>query len=103
MSRPICVIYFPEDYPLYKDGKIVEPMSLMKELNGWNADNDVHKNEVQERFGGYMYWCFSKPDIGAPEFQVFHPKDFTEADYKELEQLVMNKLKEITDVPANRE
>ena len=68
-----------------------------------NGIDEKYKDEVEDRFGGYMYWCFTKYDIDAPEFQVFHPKDFTESDYVQLKEFVINEINKITNVPTNGE
>lgn len=93
--KPICVIYFPKYFSMSRSDLILDPFELMKELNGWGREGILYPDE--DRFGGYQYWCFHKEEITAPEFKVFHPKDFTEADYEELKQLVMSKLNEPKD------
>jgi hypothetical protein len=80
-SKPICVIYFP--WP-----NSFNPTELMAIFNGW----DEGKGKRQEGFEGYLWFCFIKYGIEAPEFQVFHPKDFTDIQFEELKQLVLNNL-----------
>ncbi len=97
--KPICLIYLPTDYSFSESGLIVKPIELMRELNMWQDDRR-HSVSDEDAYGGYMYWCFKKEGITEPEMQVFHPKDFTEANYEELKELLLNKLKEMQDAAA---
>ena len=85
-TKPICVIYFPDNYNV-GPGRI-NVNELMRTFNGW----DESKGKPQSGFEGYMWFCFIKYDIDAPEFQVFHPKDFTDIQFEELKQLVLSNL-----------
>jgi hypothetical protein len=84
MIKPICVIYLPVDSPIYDGGQQLTPVEVMSALNGWDK-----KSEQREEFKDYLWFSFQKQGIGSPEFQVFHPKDFTEIQFNELKQLVL--------------
>lgn len=88
--KPICVMYFPNNFSLM-GGRMLDPLALMKELNGWRD----YDRDPKDPFGGYVWWCFFKDGITAPELQVFHPKDFTESNYQELKELVLNHIQNI--------
>lgn len=93
MVKPICVIYFPADYTFTDRSKRIDTLELMTELNGWETRNDNRCPVEGEKYGGYMYWCFIRDNITEPQFEVFHPKKFTKANYEELKKLVMQNLK----------
>jgi len=82
--KPICVIYFPELFTL---NGLNNPLELATVLNGWDS-----KRESRPEFLDYLWFCFTKEDITAPEFQVFHPKDFTDIQLEELKSLVLNSI-----------
>lgn len=90
--KPIVVIYLPENFSIGLSGNA--PMELMKSLNG----NFGHKDEANviytDYFKDYYWFAFYKPEIQAPEFEVFYPKDFTEIDYKSLETLIHTALQQ---------
>lgn len=94
--KPIVVIYLPENYSV--DGRDREdaPMELMKALNG-NFGNNVESDRIYPDYWKEYYWfCFTKYGmIDAPEFKVFHPKDFTDIQFQELKDMVMADLEEM--------
>jgi len=99
--KPICVMYFPVDFTFHPSGMKIDLVDLMSEFNGWPSNSSKREQrDVGDSFGGYMYWCFHKENITEPELQVFHPKNFTKIQYKELKELLLNKLKEMNDVPT---
>jgi len=85
MPKPICIIYLPTDFNL---PGISSPTHLAYALNGWE-----YKTEQRPEIKEYLWFCFTKEGITAPEFQVFHEKDFTEIQYNELKELIINELK----------
>ena len=98
--KPICVMYFPVDFSFKKSGKIDDLVDLMVQFNGWPSEKYKQMDSTNDAFGGYMYWCFHKDGITEPEIQVFHPKNFTKIQYEELKELLLNKLKEMNNVPT---
>jgi hypothetical protein len=88
--KPIVVIYVPDDFSFSEGGMIIKPLDLMKELNGWGDAS----RRISDSYEGYCWWCFFKQGITEPEFKVFYPKDFTDADYKSLETLIQQALKD---------
>lgn len=86
--KPICVIYLPDNFDL-SDGRDMASNRLMSILNGWDEKVVMDRRNYWE---GYLWFCFPKLNIDAPEFQVFHPKDFTEIQYQELKDMVMKEL-----------
>lgn len=92
MAKPICVIYLPSELSLSAGGKIITPNDLMSILNGW--DDEV----LQDRkhfWSDYLWFSFYKHEIDAPEFKVFHEKDFTEIQYEELKKLVLDSINQL--------
>lgn len=87
--KSICVMYFPKDFS-FVDDRTIEPFKLMKELNRW-----AEYESMDNSYGGYIWWCFFKENITEPELQVFHPKDFTEIQYQELRDMVMEEIKKL--------
>lgn len=85
--QPICVMYFPRYYS-FRGDRLVDPLHLMKELNGWG---DIHR-DAKDPIRGYIWWCFFKENITEPELKVFHPKNFTKVQYEELKQLVLTEI-----------
>jgi hypothetical protein len=86
-AKPICVIYLPEHWSfgnMDRDGA----SELMKALNG-GFGNDDNRVQYTDYWKEYYWFCFTKYDIEAPEFKVFHAKDFTEIQFNELKDLIM--------------
>ncbi len=95
MSKPICVIYLP--YSLDGgNGRMLTPVDLMSALNG----RDDSKHKPDDYWKDYLWFSFYKDDIIAPEFQVFHEKDFTEIQYEELKELLEKSLTELSKIKA---
>jgi len=86
--KPICVMYFPTDFSFGGGGRLIDPLYLMKELNGWSSDMPNPRTGMDD----YIWWCFFKQNITEPELQVFHPKDFTPIQFEELKTLVLTEL-----------
>jgi len=93
MAKPICVIYLPDELALSGGGKIINPSDLMNLLNGW-GDKDKYRHT--DYWQDYLWFSFYKDGITEPEFKVFHEKDFTEIQYEELKQLVLNSIESVT-------
>jgi len=95
-SKPIVVIYLPENLVIGRMGKNA-PMELMRALNG-NFGEQVPNNQIQynDYWKDYYWFSFYKRDIDAPEFQVFYAKDFTETNFEELKQTVLDAIEQQT-------
>lgn len=91
-ARPICVIYFPSTF-VGSDKDRGWIYNYMRFLNGEQDDGSNWKHS--EYFTEYYWFCFYKDGINEPEFQVFHEKDFTEIQYTELKELVLNNIQNI--------
>lgn len=89
--KPICVIYLPKDFDL-GTGQDKSSNKLMSILNGWDTEVAANRKNYWE---GYLWFCFTKSDIDAPEFEVFHPKDFTYIQFEELKEMVMDEIKKL--------
>ena len=87
MTKPICVIYIPDDLDL-GNGRVIAPSELMRILNGW----DKEKYRTDDYWADYLWFSFFKSDIDAPEFQVFNGENLTEIQYEELKQLILNSI-----------
>lgn len=92
MAKPICVIYLPEDFSI--DGRSDAAMTLMKALNNNWGEPDRHIT-YSDYWQDYYWFCFVKHSIDAPEFEIFHEKDFTEIKFQELKDLVLAKMEEM--------
>jgi len=93
MPKPIVVIYFPDNF--YLGPNDASPASIMHVFNGDHPRIEPHPAMLD-----YLWFCFSKYGIDAPEFQVFHPKDFTEIEFNDLKQIVLNHLNENYKQPS---
>lgn len=87
MAKPICIIYIPEHYSVGTRGNrwIFEYADF---LNGnQNPDSNISwgKSEV---YSDYLWFCFPKDEIDAPEFKIFYDKDFTPIEFEELKKLI---------------
>lgn len=98
--KPIVVIYLPESFSM--DGRMDDaPMQLMRALNQ-NFGDGEHKGLVYSSYWKDYYWfAFTKFGIEAPEFKVFHPKDFTDIQFQELKDLVIADLEAMKTTPTN--
>lgn len=87
MAKPICVIYFPETMQttLGDRGWIYNYMRFL------NGEKDLPMKS-SDYFTEYYWFCFYKYEIDAPEFEVFHEKDFTDIQYNELKELVLKSI-----------
>lgn len=90
MAKPICIIYFPENYSSVIPSNNNWIYEYMGFLNGEGGKNS--KWEKSDYFTDYYWFCFYKYDINAPEFQVFHEKDFTDIQYQELKEMITRNL-----------
>lgn len=91
--KPICVIYFPDSFYTNKERHWI--YEYMRYLNGEQSDGSIKWSDRKDYWNQYYWFCFYKQDITEPELQVFHPKDFTEANYQELKDLVMKEIEKI--------
>ena len=78
MPKPIVVIYLPENYTTLDPNSSVS-VTLMQNLN--------------DTLGDYYWFCFPKYDIDEPEFKVFYEKDFTDAKFEELSNIISEGMK----------
>ena len=85
MAQPICVMYVPREFSFTAGGRIVEPLDLMKEFNGWGSEG---RFEPRAPLGDYRWFCFFKDGITEPELKTFYDKDFTPLQYEELKELI---------------
>lgn len=95
-AKPIAVLYLPENIFFDQNESVA---SMMATLNAWGDEG-----KPAPGLEGYLWFVFKKRDLETPELQVFHPKDFTEIQFQELKQLVINNLPTKTptkDLPFN--
>ena len=97
MSKPICIIYFPETYCSIPNNRewIYEYMSYL------NGDRNNKFSWMKHDFYDYHWFCFYKDDISEPEFKVFYEKDFTEIKFEELKQIVNNSIEKYKNEKVN--
>lgn len=86
MTKPICLLYFPENFVGGHDSNWI--YKFMRSLNG-ETDGEWKPNE---RTQDYIWFCFYKDNITEPELQVFHEKDWTDIQQQELKELILNLL-----------
>ena len=79
-AQPICVIYLPENFSIYKSGRQMDPGEMMDVLNG----RDKTCEDFGKPLGGYLWFVFPKPGIAAPELQTFYEKDMKEITWEEI-------------------
>lgn len=77
MAKPICVIYY---YP---------------EINGNRIDNSELNISMSKVMTDYYVFCVPsyRAEDGSQEsleFKVYHEKDFTEIQYAELKEIILN-------------
>lgn len=89
MAQPISIIYFPYNYVNRQ-----EIDKIVFHLNGWD---DNSKENPPNPLGGYLWFCFEKDGIDAPEFVVYYEKDFNEIKYEELKALIIENLSKTQD------
>lgn len=100
--KPIVVIYFPDNF--YIGNGEHAPTLMMKALNGGFGGNEKLSDKIKytDYWNQYYWFCFEKHDIDAPEFQVFHPKDFTDIQFEELKKMVSDAIVNLkTTTPIN--
>jgi len=81
MAKPICLVYFNSEYITNIN---IKGLDLTKGLQNYLED--------------YYVLCVPKDngDVESIDLKVFHEKDFTEIQYKELKELIESELKNIT-------
>jgi hypothetical protein len=85
--KPICVIYLPPHFSMgYELDAAMELMIALNNGFGQPSDSTRHYTDYWK---DYYWFCFTKYDIEAPEFKVFHCKDFTEIQFQELRDLIL--------------
>ena len=95
MAKPICVIYLPLEFHFGND-RDNSPMDLMTALNGNFGEEKSHdKIKYTDYWKEYYWFSFFKDGIDAPEFKVFHEKDFTEIQFQELKSMIEAQLEEM--------
>ena|ERR1044071_10163837 len=98
--KPIVVIYLPENFSI--DGQMEDgPMKLMRALNNNFGDKGDDRIIYSDYWKDYYWFAFTKYDIDAPEFKVFHPKDFTDIQFQELKDMVLADLEAMKTTPKN--
>jgi len=96
--KPIVVIYLPEGWSfgnMDRDGAT----EMMKALNGGFGNTEDNRMHYSDYWKDYYWFCFTKYDIDAPEFKVFHPKDFTEIQFNELKDMILADLEGMKTKP----
>lgn len=88
MAKPICVIYFPDNFYDERDRSWI--YDYMWFLNG---EKSKGRKTPSQYFTQYYWFCFHKEGITEPEFKVFHEKDFTEIQFEELKKMVLDAIK----------
>ncbi len=90
--KPIVVIYLPRNFVVDGNGDDA-PMELMRALNNNFGIKDEDTGRKYPDYWTQYYWfCFTKSGIDAPEFEVFHAKDFTEIQFQKLKDKVLTDL-----------
>ena len=89
MTKPICVIYFPESFIGDRERSWI--FDYMRYLNG-EQDGIDGKMRPSNYWSDYYWFCFYKDGISEPELKVFYEKDFTEIQFNELKSLVMESI-----------
>jgi len=102
MAKPIAVIYLPEYFHIGgMNGHDSASMELMKILNGnFGMESSDSNISYPDYWNQYYWFCFPKFNIDVPEFKVFHEKDFTEAQFYELKEMVEIGMKQIAEQAA---
>lgn len=90
MIKPIAVIYIPNSFS-NGTGERVRTFEL---ANAFNGENDTIYYVNKELYKDYLWFCFPTDDKDFT-MEVFHPKDFTEAQYSELKELITNEINKI--------
>lgn len=95
MAKPIAIIYFPDNW-VDNMGERNWIYEYMAYLNGELRESDIRKWPESKGYWKDYYWfCFYNHDITAPNIIVYHEKDFTDIQYKELEKLIFKNIEEI--------
>lgn len=89
MIKPIAVIYIP--YNVVDSAGIFNVWEFAIALNGEDNTKYVVNKEL---YKDYLWFCFPTDDKDFT-MEVFHPKDFTEAQYSELKELITNEINKI--------
>lgn len=94
--KPIVVIYFPDNFYI-GNGENAATL-MMKALNGNFGGNDNLSDKIKytDYWNQYYWFCFEKRDIESPEFQVFHPKDFTYIQFDEMKKMIAEAMEDLT-------
>ena len=94
--KPIVVINLPMNFTL--SGGYNAPMELMRALNG-NFGYEEPDGDKRLKYNGYwndyLWFCFSdsNPELTAPVFNVFFPKDFDKTSYGRVEKIIKDAIK----------
>lgn len=88
--KPICVIYFPDQYYATENGNRNWIYEYAGALNGEKIDG---RFKLMTDYTQYYWFCFYKQDIDAPELQVFNANDITPIQFQELKDIVMEEIK----------
>lgn len=95
MSKPICVIYLPENISIGGDGYGEAPMKLMEVFNNYFGQEPPQGHISNDYWKDYYWFCFTKYEISEPEFKVFYEKDFTDIQFAELKELILKSIEEM--------
>lgn len=89
MAKPIVVIYLPDNFNIGNQQQNA-PMLLMEALNGNFGEANSNKITYNDYWKEYYWFCFTDYKIETPRFEVFYDKDFTETNFEELKQTVLD-------------
>lgn len=78
--KPIALVYMPLEFPM-NDGR----------RTTWEDCRSQGKFLAKE-MPDYFWIVALHPEIKTIELKVFHPKDFTEIQYKELKEMLDKKI-----------
>ena len=95
MAKPICIIYWPENFDSGGSGRRDWIYELMNALNG-----EETFRIKRMPFPDYYWFCFYKEGITEPEFQTFYEKDFDEIKFEELKKIVLDAAKKPQPIPS---
>lgn len=96
MTKPICVIYWPENFDNGGSNQRNWIFDLMRSLNG----EDTDRYGTSWAFTDYYWFCFYKEGITEPEFHTFYEKDFDEIKFEELKKIVLDAAKKPQPIPS---
>lgn len=99
--KSIAVLYLPKEYTEhYGNKRNIGPGEYMAALNGGYGDKSDNRIQHTDYWKDYYWLVFVDYEIERPELKVFHPKDFTDIQYKELEAMVLKSLEELSKKPT---